>query len=258
MLQQTQASRVVQRYPRFLKRFPTLLSLAQARRPSVIRAWRGMGYNNRAVRLQQLARVLQKEWAGKLPRDPLLLQQLPGIGLYTAHAIACFAFHQPVAVVDTNVRRILARLFLHETRRRDAWDIAAEILPSKRAYDWNQALFDLGATVCTETKPRCALCPVQKLCPSAFKLSRTSRRVSRLEPSRDGVPNRLYRGRIVELLRKRRRNRALSSALLGKQVKENFTSRDLPWLYGLLKALQRDGLIALRTGSPQTLVSLAE
>ncbi|MGH2568398.1 MAG: hypothetical protein ACRDGA_08670, partial [Bacteroidota bacterium] len=102
------------------------------------------------------------------------------------------------------------------------------------------------------------LCPVRNLCPSAFRVGRKSMRMPRIEPSRDGLPNRLYRGRIVELLRKRRNNRALSRILLGKRVKENFSRRDLPWLQGLLRSLQRDGLVALHAGSPHTRVSLAE
>ncbi|MGH2569330.1 MAG: A/G-specific adenine glycosylase, partial [Bacteroidota bacterium] len=127
MLQQTQVGRVLEKYPSFLRRFPDIQSLARAKKSSVIKAWRGMGYNNRAVRLQQLARIVRHSQGGKLPRTVEELQNLPGIGRYTAHALACFAFRRPLQVVDTNVRRILSRLFPSETKRRDVWDVAAAI-----------------------------------------------------------------------------------------------------------------------------------
>lgn len=256
MLQQTQASRVVEKYPRFLQRFPSFQSLARTRRSSVIRAWRGMGYNNRAVRLQQLAQVVMNEYGGRLPRDPELLQQLPGIGRYTAHAISCFAFGQNVPVVDTNVRRVLARLFPKLAKQKDIWHVASSVLPTKRAYDWNQALFDLGATVCTARTPQCIACPVNRHCPSAFRAKALRSKPSRPEPRRNGLPNRIYRGRIIELLRKS--PGALPSNKIGARVKDDFKPNDLPWLHELLRSLERDGLVKLKNGASTVHVSLAE
>lgn len=256
MLQQTQTSRVVEKYPVFLKRFPTLKSLAHARRSSVIRTWRGMGYNNRAVRLHQLAQVVIKEHGGRLPSDPELLQRLPGIGRYTAHALSCFAFSQNVPAVDTNVRRVLARLFPRLARHRDIWQVAAVVLPAKRAYDWNQALFDLGATYCTARTPRCVSCPVNRHCPSAFRATPLRFKPNRPEPHRNGLPNRIYRGRIVELLRNS--PEPLPSTTIGMNVKQDFKPSDVPWLHELLRSLERDGLVKLRNGNSTLYVSLAE
>lgn len=258
MLQQTQASRVAEKYPRFLKRFPSFSSLARAKKSSVIRAWRGMGYNNRAIRLQELARIVHGQYSGKLPKDIETLQQLPGVGRYTAHAIACFAFRQQAPVVDTNVRRVLSRLFPRQAERGDIWELAASLLPPTRAYDWNQALFDFGATVCSEISPACTTCPLSSRCPSAFRIVRRRSTRSRREPGRDGIPNRMYRGRIVEALRSLRLNRSISDNVLGKRIKRNYTSRDSRWLRGLLHSLERDGVIALRNGSASIRVSLAE
>ncbi len=150
MLQQTQVSRVLPKYLEFLERFPTFDALALAGLAEVIRAWAPLGYNLRAVRLHEIARQVV-ERGGELPRDPLALQQLRGLGRYTAAAVACFAFGQPVAVLDTNVRRVLARVFLAEPEPRQVpqarlWKLAEAVLPVEHSYDWNQALMDLGAT----------------------------------------------------------------------------------------------------------------
>jgi A/G-specific adenine glycosylase len=168
MLQQTQVSRVLQKYPEFLKRFPNFTSLAHARAADVIRAWSGMGYNNRALRLYRIAQQVVHEHKGRLPSDSDTLQTFPGIGRYSANAIACFAFEQPIAVVDTNVRRVLARLFPRQARTMDEWKLAEWALPKGKAYDWNQALMELGALRCSVYNPTCATCPLNRLCNSAF------------------------------------------------------------------------------------------
>ncbi len=258
MLQQTQASRVEEKYPLFLKRFPTLASLSRAAKHSVVRAWRGMGYNNRAVRLQQLAKDVMRNHNGKLPRAVDELDLLPGIGKYTSHAIACFAFGQPVPAVDTNVRRVLSRLFPLASKRRDIWDIAQEAVPPRRAYDWNQALFDFGATICTQRNPKCDICPVKRYCPSAFRINGKIAKPAKREPARDGIPNRIYRGRIVEVLRNLKGNRALSLSTLGKRIKSNYRLRDSAWLRKLLQQLERDRLVSLTNGSSAFLVRLAK
>jgi A/G-specific adenine glycosylase len=246
MLQQTQVSRVLQKYPQFLKRFPDFASLAKAKTSSVIRAWKGMGYNNRAVRLQQLARILYVEGDGRLPRTVDELQLLPGIGKYTAHALACLAFNQHLPVVDTNIKRVLGRLFPVLAKRMDIWKLAEMALPRRHAHLWNQALMDLGATICTSLSPRCEACPVVKLCPSAFQIQKRNVPSTRREPSHDGLPNRIYRGRIVDVLRNSQRRSFIPATRLGNQIKDSFSAQDEAWLLRLMKSLERDGLIVMR------------
>jgi A/G-specific adenine glycosylase len=256
MLQQTQASRVLQKYPPFLRRFPTLRFLARAKRSSVIRAWQGMGYNNRAIRLHSLAQQVAKSNRGRLPDTVEELRQLPGIGKYTSHAIACFAHGRQVPVVDTNVRRVLSRLFPKLSRQTDAWEVAETVLPRRRAFEWNQALFDLGSSFCTARSPRCEPCPLRNLCPSAHRVPTTPSRIKR-ERGRDGIPNRIYRGRIVEALRNTSRS-SMSAERMGRTIKSNYTPKDRGWLVGVLEGLERDGVVKLRNGSTRMQVALAE
>jgi len=165
MLQQTQVSRVSEFYPRFLKQFPTVYDLAKAKPRAVREAWDGLGYYSRASNLHALARVVSKTMKGKVPDDTKELDELPGVGRYTAGAVACFAYEKPVPAVDTNVKRVLERVF----RTKDVWELAAAIVPKngKRAWRFNQAIMELGALVCTARKPKCAECPVRRECPSA-------------------------------------------------------------------------------------------
>ena len=168
MLQQTGVGRVLPVYASFLERFPTLEALADAPVSDVIRAWSGMGYNRRAINLQRAARVIVEEHGGMVPRDPRVLETLPGIGRYTAAAIACFAFRRPVTVVDTNIRRVLGRMLIghKDVDAETGWALAEAAVPKDggRASSWHQALMDLGATVCSARRPRCDECPVNDLC----------------------------------------------------------------------------------------------
>jgi A/G-specific adenine glycosylase len=250
MLQQTQVSRVLTKYPQFLGRFPSLKSLAMSRTSDVIKAWEGMGYNSRALRLRKLAAMVLKDNHGRIPGSIPELKRLPGIGRYTAHAIVCFAFVQRVPVVDTNIRRILARIF-PPTRRKpltedDIWGLAESLLPRQHAHDWNQALMDLGATVCTAAQPKCNLCPIVDLCPSAHKVRRKEPSVRRAEPGRDGIPNRIYRGRTIQALRELGAGETMSRAALGQIIKPDFASADRRWFEAVLWGLEKDGLIRLR------------
>lgn len=255
MLQQTQVQRVLQKYPEFLKKFPSFDSLARARASSVIRAWRGMGYNNRAVRLRKLAGEITHKYGGKLPRTIRELESLPGIGPYTARAVSCFAFGQRAPVVDTNVHRVLRRILPKETQRRRIWDVAEWALPRRNAYSWNQSLMELGSRICVARNPKCPVCPVEKICPSAFKKHIAFRRNGAAEPGRNGIPNRIYRGRIVETLRDSRRS--VKASVLGRRVVSGFREKDKPWLVRLLKGLERDGLVRIHNHRKKTEVSLA-
>jgi len=162
MLQQTQVKTVLERYyfP-FLKRFPTLTKLASAKQDEVLQSWQGLGYYNRALNLHKAA----KKCAGSLPQTAEALMSLPGIGRNTAHAIAAFAYRQPVAVMEANVRRVLARIFaLEHPTEIDLWDKAALLLDKANPFDYNQAMMDLGALVCLKSEPHCGECPAQSIC----------------------------------------------------------------------------------------------
>ncbi|HEY7983985.1 MAG TPA: A/G-specific adenine glycosylase [Ktedonobacterales bacterium] len=173
MLQQTQVERVLPKYREFLARFPTLAALAAAPVAEVIRAWAPLGYNVRAVRLRQIARQAVDEFGGALPGTVAGLLALKGIGRYTAGAVACFAFGAPVATVDTNIRRVLWRVLrgvepaawpAGTAAARDALALAEWALPVASAYDWQQALMDLGATICASRRPACERCPLAPCC----------------------------------------------------------------------------------------------
>ncbi|HYM28518.1 MAG TPA: hypothetical protein VET66_10235, partial [Steroidobacteraceae bacterium] len=173
MLQQTQVDRVLPKYHEFLARFPTLGALAAAPAGDVIRTWAPLGYNVRAVRLHQIARQAVAEHGGVLPGTLEGLLALKGIGRYTAGAIACFAYGAPVATVDTNIRRVLWRVFrgvepatwpTGQAASREALALAEWALPAGAAYDWQQALMDLGATVCLSRRPACERCPLATCC----------------------------------------------------------------------------------------------
>jgi len=170
MLQQTQVARVVEFYPRFLARYPTLEDLAAAPADAVRESWEGLGYYARARNLHAAAREVVGRLGGELPRDADGLRRLPGIGRYTAGAVASLAFGADVPAVDTNAARVLARAFGVRGRKKSArrerrvWRLAAALVPRGRSSDWNQALMDLGATYCTARAPRCATCPVRRRC----------------------------------------------------------------------------------------------
>jgi A/G-specific adenine glycosylase len=175
MLQQTQVSRVLDYYDRFLVRFPDLARLARARPRQVREAWEGLGYYARARNLHELARAVTRRGAAPnetLPADPRALRELPGIGDYTAGAVASFAYEQRAALVDTNVARVLRRAFAPNADvktaagKREIWSIARRLLPRTGRATWthNQALMELGALVCTAREARCGLCPVRRHC----------------------------------------------------------------------------------------------
>ncbi|MDF2772137.1 MAG: putative adenine glycosylase [Geminicoccaceae bacterium] len=183
MLQQTQVSRVIDYYARFLDRFPTLQHVAEAPPRHVLASWEGLGYYARARNLHALARRVTRG-GGPLPSDPTALRELPGIGAYTAGAVASFAYERRAPLVDTNVARVLHRAFTPALdpksthARRLGWDIAARLLPRTGRASWvhNQALMELGALVCTARVRHCGRCPVARLC--ATRAAETDRGVS--------------------------------------------------------------------------------
>lgn len=250
MLHQTRVGRVLQVFPKFLRRFPSLHALAAAPQTDVIIAWRGMGYNNRAVRIHRLARQLSSRHDGRIPRTLQECRKLPGIGKYTAHALLVSVHRMDLPVVDVNIRRLLSRLFWRMRTTadlrpdREIWTRAASLVPRGRGYVWTQALMDIGATFCTARAPKCPACPVATFCPSRTIMKAAPPPLRRREPSRFGIPNRLHRGRIIEALRSSRNG--LTVRQLGARVPGRPSGQPTPWLRTLIAALQKDGLVHIR------------
>lgn len=197
MLQQTQVDRVIPKWQAWLERFPSVDALAAAPRSEAIRAWEGLGYNLRAVRLHAIACQTVLEFGGQLPRSVEGLLRLKGIGPYTAGAVACFAYEQPVGMVDTNVRRVLSRVFgvspSHVER------VAESVLARSDPWTWNQALMDLGATLCRARQPLCLVCPLLRECAGPQTPARRKAKASGAQPFK--TSNRYVRGRILDDLR---------------------------------------------------------
>ena len=164
MLQQTRVAAVIEHYERFLKRFPTVRKLAAAKQASVLAQWSGLGYYRRARNLHAAAKVVVKERGGEFPTTSAELRGLPGVGRYTAAAIASIAFGEMVAVVDGNVERVIARLTGQHTSGEQVWAIAGQMLSREHPGDFNQAMMELGATICVPGDPQCSDCPVCKYC----------------------------------------------------------------------------------------------
>src|ERR1700694_4784669 len=264
MLQQTQVERVLPKYRQFLAAFPTLADLAAAPTADVISVWVPLGYNSRAVRLQSIARQVIAEYEGRIPDTIDELLRLKGIGRYTAGAIACFAYHKQVATVDTNIYRVLHRIFLGleqpeaQINNEQMLRLAESVIPAGEAYNWNQALMDLGATICTSANPQCVRWPLQETCAAYMEMSQYSlfpggtvlrqlRKVAEKKAPYQAQPftstNRYFRGRIVDHLRSLSPGQRMTFAALGQRIKPEFHDDDLPWLQKLVNGLAKDGLV---------------
>lgn len=245
MLQQTGVSRVLERYDEFCARFPTPAACAAAPAGAVIEAWRGLGYNRRALHLHAAARRIVAT-GGRFPDDLEGLLALPGVGPYTARAVLSLAFECDVGVVDTNVGRLLARLGGRRLSRAEAQRAADRLVPTGRAWTWNQALFDLGATVCTRRAPACATCPVQAHCAWRGEGSDPadgSAGVSVAQAPFEGS-DRQCRGRFVEALRSGPQPASAAARLMGLED-------DPPRADRILASLLRDGLVMERDDALQ-------
>jgi A/G-specific adenine glycosylase len=262
MLQQTQVDRVIPYYERFLRLFPTVAALAAAPTAEVITAWAGLGYNRRAVNLQRTAQAVVSDHDGRFPETIDGLLALPGVGPYTAGAISAFAFEREIAFIDTNMRRVLHRLFFGvdvpqpRATDREILTVAADLVPAGDGWTWNQALIEFGALLCTARKPACVVCPLQARClaypavqSAIASLPKGAAR--KKEPAFAGS-NRFYRGRVLAALRETRSVDAPGLTLLelGKIVRPEFTKRDLPWLRGVVDGLRQDGLAMLAEDTP--------
>jgi A/G-specific adenine glycosylase len=170
MLQQTQVDRVLPKYAEWLEKYPSLHVLAAAPEQEVAKTWYPLGYNIRPKRLQSIARESVARYGGQLPSDEETLRSFKGIGAYTAGAIRSFAFRERAAILDTNVARVLFRVFVGNgdpkghAMTRHLWRVAEALVPIRHVFDFNQALMDLGATVCVARNPKCLVCPMAKGC----------------------------------------------------------------------------------------------
>ena len=168
MLQQTQVDRVIPKYHEFLEKYPTLKDLASAEPDDVRETWYPLGYNIRPYRLHSIARESVERYGGTIPKKPEELMSLKGIGRYTAGAVRSFAFNEDAPILDTNVMRVLHRVFVGEgepkSQKAKLWVLSEESIPRGKGYDFNQALMDFGAMVCTARKPYCLLCPMREFC----------------------------------------------------------------------------------------------
>jgi len=259
MLQQTQAPRVVPHFERFLERFPDVRALAGAPRSEVLRAWDGLGYNRRAVALSEAARAIVRDHDGVVPSDPERLRELPGVGPYTAAAVAALAFGRPIVAVDTNVRRVVARVRggveADELERGDLRALATRWLDGADPAAWNQAVMDLGRERC-RPRPRCDGCPLARSCRyrragsfAATGVTRRARGGERFEGS-----SRQLRGAIVRALR------AASPRTISALSRS--TGFELERVHAAVVGLQRDGVVvagpAATAGSPRGTVRLPD
>ncbi len=247
MLQQTRVETVIPYYERFLERFPSVQALATADEQDVLKEWAGLGYYARARNLKRAAETIVRDHGGQVPRDPEALRALPGVGRYTTGAVLSIAFGQRAAVVDGNVKRVLSRLAADpDLGLEQTWALAESLVPASSPDDFNQALMELGATVCTPRSPQCGACPVARLCraalsddPEAFPRPR-KRSKPRPVSALAGIVER--RGRVLMLRRP-------SSGLLGGLWEPpSIEGSDVDELIGAIA--RRTGL---RTGAPERL-----
>jgi A/G-specific adenine glycosylase len=246
MLQQTQTSRVVEPWERFLRRFPTPTSCADASLADLLRLWEGLGYHRRAKALHGAARMIRDEFEGEVPSSVPELLSLPGVGEYTAHAVASFAFNDRVAVLDTNVGRVLSRAVTNRTLRLvEARAVASALLPRNDVAAFNQSMLDLGAQFC-KSSPRCEECPVARHCrwrqEGGPDPAPTSAGVSRPQSVFAGS-NRQLRGRFLASLRHSSRTK--------RELDSLFSGVDPDRRDQVLESLVADGLIVRNRSSIQ-------
>ncbi len=231
MLQQTQVLRVLPKYAEFIQAYPTVHSLAQASSAGVLRMWKGMGYNRRALYLKKAAEMVVRDYKGKFPKEEQLLVKLPGLGIYTARAICVFAYKQEVGAVDTNIRQIITHFFFDDIPQREKiiQEAADALVPAGKSWEWHQALMDYGAL--------------------ALNVSRVTYHVSREKPVPFKESNRFFRGRIMDMLREKATQEL---ELIDGFVRTHDRSED--FIQSILRGLEKDTLIVRKNG----MVSLPE
>ncbi len=255
MLAQTQAERVAVAFEPFVARFDSFATLAGASVADVLRAWQGLGYNSRAVRLRALAQIVVDRHGGRLPEEAEALRSLPGIGPYTASAVRAFAFDLDDAPMDVNIRRVIQRAFFGLEYPKPASlsaveSVAREAVPPGRSHDWNSALMDLGATICTSRSPKCLICPLLAECAAApvdaarlDTLKRQASKPAARVPFERTV--RFARGRIVDRLRALEAGATISFLDLHGSLNAILPDRDAGDVRAILAGLERDGLVTV-------------
>jgi len=243
MLQQTQVDRVIPKFLAWRRAWPTTASLAQASLQDVLQLWSGLGYNSRALRLRQAAREVMEKYDGHWPTTVEELENLPGFGPYTARAVASFAYNQNVATVDTNIRRIVSRVFfgVGEVSSKSIEQIANDIVPAGKSADWHGALMDFGSAVCTSRNPKCETCPLQTVC-RAYPAVLTQERPQKKKSIRFEHTDRYWRGAIMRELLQHSPQTSSSIIRALKKVGDVDNKR----VVRLLKALSKAGLIEQR------------
>ncbi|HLD21539.1 MAG TPA: A/G-specific adenine glycosylase, partial [Patescibacteria group bacterium] len=206
MLQQTQVDRVLLKYTQWFTQFPTIETLAHSQARTVIAAWQGLGYNRRALYLHRIAQAVVQTYNGRFPQTKETLLPLPGIGPYTTGAIMSFAFCADEPIVDTNVKRVVGRVFigykkLPQVKELQLWELVKLLLPKKgKTYYFNQALMDFGSLVCTRAQPKCSACPLQNICKSYPAIQTAKKEDLRLPTVKETLyfkkPRRIWRGKI--------------------------------------------------------------
>jgi A/G-specific adenine glycosylase len=254
MLQQTQVDRVIPKFLAWMEQFPDVQTLAAARTADIIASWQGLGYNRRALYLQRIARAVVREHDGEFPRTVEGLRSLPGIGPYTAGAIMSFAFKQSEPIVDTNVQRVIGRIFIGYKKLLTAtpeslWELARTLIPkNSKAYFFNQGLMDFGSLVCTARKPDCEHCPMQSICksyPSILQAKPEELRVKKVANERQyfGQPQRIWRGKILRYLHTPAAANGATLNAIGKAIQSDFDATRLPWLTEVVTALESEGFV---------------
>jgi A/G-specific adenine glycosylase len=248
MAQQTQISRVADKWAAFMEAFPTVGILANAPPADVLRAWRGLGYNRRALNLHRAARAIVAEHGGLVPSALSDLERLHGVGRYTARAVASLAFGQRVGPVDTNVRRVLERVIAADEPMSPSrlQSVADAVVPPERPADWTHALMDIGATVCRPMSPRCGECPLRAWCVFAERGTQVSARPKARDVRPFATTTRWVRGRIIDRLRDAP---AGEWTLLDGRI----GMHDPVAVDGAIGALEREGLLERHRQDPRLL-----
>ncbi len=258
MLQQIQVWRAIPFYLAFLERFPTIQVLAEAPIADVIHVWGNLGRYRRITNLHATAKRIVADFNGKIPADVAVLRSLPGIGPYTAGAVACFAFEQDVGFLDTNARRVIHRVFIGcdvpaaTVRPRVLSRLAGQAVPVGRGWIWNQAVIELGALVCTARRPCCEVCPVQNGCAAratiGTALAALPRPARARSTSAHAGTNREFRGKVLASLRANSDGIELRS--LGRALRAEISDEHLPWITGVVDSLRKDGLAMIAEDRP--------
>lgn len=274
MLQQTQVPRVIEKFKEFMERFPTLLDLAKASKADVIESWSGLGYNRRALLLHKFAQEVCEKHNGVIPQDKEQLQELSGMGPYTTGAILSFAYNLPEPAIDVNVRRIYLRFFqgkdqglpMGKKEEQELYQFAKRSIPVNRSTDFHSALMDFGSSVCTRNNPSCNECPLQSSCAffplyknnqDKFMFVMEKRKEQGITENGKHIPNRIFRGRIVEFVRNNQQTE-ISIDDFGKAIKKDYNHQEESWLLSLLEKLQSEGLLNYNLSNHKITLSLPE